>query len=232
VGTLGNGSFGILIGDSPLNVIGGDAPSEGNVITGNANGISVSNPGSTGNVIKGNLIGPDAAGGAGPGNVGLGVVITAGAQDNTVGPGNVIAYNGWNGVRVIPASSTGNVITKNSIHHNYGDGIALLDGANNNIQPPVITSISAGFPIVIQGTACPFCKVEVFQNSDGDGEGESYVGTDYADGSGAFILLPCHLSKPYLTATATDSTDGTSEFSSVFASGFRSIFLPVVWRGN
>lgn len=63
------------------------------------------------NSVSGNYIGTDANGTAGASNTGDGVAIGGGAQNNTVGPDNVIAHNGGNGVEVYDSSTTGNTIT-------------------------------------------------------------------------------------------------------------------------
>ena len=81
------------------------------------------------------------------------------------------------------------------------------------IAAPVIATAVGSFNIM--GTACPGCTVEIFENGDADGEGESYVGQAIANTSGDFGVTVGTLLVPYLTATATDSVSGTSEFSAV-----------------
>jgi hypothetical protein len=116
-------------------------------------------------------------------------------------------------------------------------GIGLMFNANGNIAAPVIMTTTAG-SVNIVGTACAGCTVEVFENSDTDGEGETYVGNTTATASGAFTVTVSYLTKPYLTATATDETDGTSEFSDVFEATVElapptgSVYLPIVMRNN
>jgi hypothetical protein len=84
------------------------------------------------------------------------------------------------------------------------------------------------------GTACAGCTVEVFENGDTDGEGETYIGDTTATSSGAFTVTVSYLTKPYLTATATDATDGTSEFSEVFTSTVTSdrVYLPIILKNH
>jgi uncharacterized repeat protein (TIGR01451 family) len=66
----------------------------GNVISGNAGyGVLIQDAGTTGNVIEGNYIGTNAAGNAALGNAGDGVRIN-GANDNTIGAGDVTFLNG------------------------------------------------------------------------------------------------------------------------------------------
>ncbi|MFB0537255.1 MAG: hypothetical protein ACETWR_20015 [Anaerolineae bacterium] len=78
--------------------------------------------------------------------------------------------------------------------------------------------------------------MEVFENGDTDGEGETYVGDTTATASGDFTVTVSGLTQPYLTATATDATDGTSEFSEVFmatvplAPPTGPVYLPIILK--
>jgi hypothetical protein len=225
---LANAQNGVYIHMGAANNIVGP----GNVISGNGSyGVLINaytDP-TAGNTVFGNYIGTDATGLQPLGNGFSGVVMANGTKDNTIGPGNVIAYNTHDGVEVEGGGTLGNVITRNCIAHNIL-GIDLFPGANGGVQPPVITGITFG-SIQITGTACPFCTVELFTNSDADGEGETYAGSATADGNGGFTLTPPgHLAKPFLTATATDPISGTSEFSGVYDSGITTIYLPAVLR--
>jgi hypothetical protein len=233
-GTLdrGNTWSGVYIDSGAQNnTIGGDTADERNVISGNdTSGVYIYSSDTTGNIVSGNYIGTDASGTASLGNNVYGVRIRGGAQNNTVGPGNVIAHNGSDGVEVNESNTTGNTITRNSIFSNTM-GIDLTNNANGNIAAPVIVTTTVGSVNVV-GTACASCTVEVFENSDTDGEGETYVGDTTATASGAFTVTVSSLGDPYLTATATDSISGTSEFSAVFTSTVtgRNIYLPVILR--
>ena len=108
---LGNGT-GVFIQASftagpKKNIIGGPAPGEGNVISGNTRGVFIEDDdlvGTIGNLIQGNLIGTDVSGTSALGNVTYGVEVR-GASDNTIGgnsagEGNIIANNGLAGVFV------------------------------------------------------------------------------------------------------------------------------------
>ena len=231
-----NTDFGVIInGGAQNNTIGGDSAGERNVISGNGeDGVYIFGSGTTGNTVSGNYIGTTASGTASLGNAGHGVYIDAGAQNNTVGPGNVIAYNISDGVAVDGGSTTGNTITQNSIFSNTL-GIDLTVGANGGIAAPVIVTTTVG-SVNIVGTACPNCTVEVFENGDTDGEGETYVGNTTADAGGTFTVTVSSLSDPHLTATATDVVSGTSKFSSVFtttvplAPPAGPIYLPIILR--
>ena len=228
--TLPNVYDGIYIESSPSNTIGGDIPGERNVISGNGDeGIFIYGAESTGNTISGNYIGADASGTVALGN-NEGVGLYA-ASTNTIGPDNLIAHNDYDGVRLQDSSALGNVITRNRIWDN-DEGIELLDGANGAILPPVIQSTASSGSVHVMGTACPGCVVEVFANSDDDGEGETYVGQGTADLTGAFTVTLSELSQPYLTATATDAISGTSKFSAVFLSSVLELkyYFPVLMK--
>jgi hypothetical protein len=236
-GTLdrGNAWSGVVISSgAQTNTIGGDTEGKRNVISGNGqSGISISGIGTMSNTVSGNYIGTDKGGLADLGNSFWGVYFDSGPQNNTLGPGNVIAYNGFDGVEANGGSTTGNAITQNSIFSNTM-GIDLTGGAHENIAAPVIITTTQG-SVKIVGTACAGCTVEVFRNSDTDGEGETYIGNTTATSSGAFTVTVSSLSQPYLTATATDAISGTSEFSAVFTStvtGGGNVYLPLIMRNN
>ena len=70
----------------------------------------------------------------------------------------------------------------------------------------------------------------MFAISTDDGEGEVYLGSATAT-SGNFTLEVAALPYAYLTTTATDPTDSTSEFSAVFTAPMvYPIYLPIVLR--
>ncbi len=127
----------------------------GNLISGNNGlGLQVSGFGTDfeHNVFQGNLIGTDATGMIGLGNTDGGVVI-ANAIGNTfggsgVGTGNIIAFNGGDGIDVTsssPEASKQDEFTENSIFGNAGPGIKLgLGGTNQFQQPPNLTFSPSG----------------------------------------------------------------------------------------
>jgi len=221
VASLGNTFHGVVIqGGAHLNTIGGPADEAGNVISGNGNyGIGIWGEGTDHNVVTSNLIGTNAAGTGSVGNGGAGVIIADDARYTTVAI-NWISHNGGDGVIVSGADTWGNAIQVNRIVDN-DLGINLESGANNGVLPPNILSAhptaSPSCPdcILVQGTACPGCRVEVFYSSTADGEGEFYTGAATAEPAGPFAV-ELDASYPYLTATATDGTGSTSEFSVVF----------------
>jgi hypothetical protein len=209
---LGNGWSGVSINlGAQGNVIGGITSEEGNVISGNGSrGVYIYASGTVSNTISGNYIGTDATGTGALGNQLGGIYIgepNGGAQGNTIGPGNVIAHNGGNGIWVDGPDTTGNKVTQNSITDNANLGIDNFNGGNTELLPPAITSVTAG---LVSGIACPNCTVEIF--SDPEDEGGFYEATVVADGSGDFSWTGS-VTGPYVTATATDAAGNTSEFS-------------------
>lgn len=105
-----------------------------------------------------------------------------------------------------------------------------MSSANGGILAPAISGTSMG-PVTITGTAssCSGCTIEVFSNPDADGEGKTFLGSTVVVGTSWSLLVP-GIGDPYLTATATHATNGTSEFSGVFVSSIRSLFLPLIMR--
>jgi titin len=238
IADLGNTGEGVFIGfGAQNNTIGGATAGERNVISGNdSDGIWIYGSDTMSNTVSGNYIGTDESGTVVLGNTYYGIYIEFGAQNNTVGPGNIIVHNGSDGVLVHGSTTTGNTITQNSIFSNTM-GIDLRFDANGGIAAPVIMTTTPG-SINVVGTACAGCFVEVFENSDTDGEGETYVGGIAVTASGAFTLPVSYLTLPYLTATATDAMDGTSEFSEVFtatvplAPPAGPVYLPIVVKDD
>ncbi len=162
---LGNSQHGVVILDSPSNVVGGATAGERNIISGNDfSGIFLTVGDAAENLIIGNYIGTDADGLSDLGN-GYGVYIQTGASDNRIGgtaagEANIIAFSDNSGIAIvgdliIPAP--GNSIRRNSIFSNQGLGIDLAPelynlgdvtandagdadtGANNLQNYPVLT---------------------------------------------------------------------------------------------
>jgi titin len=159
--TLGNGGDGIMIHTSSNNLIGGTTLGARNVISGNGDdGISIlADPGAlntaSGNRIEGNFIGTDVTGTSALGNV-RGVYFWGAVHDNIIGgPGvgaaNLISGNTNLGVRIQDDYPDGpytihNTISRNSITGNgsiAGKGISLTNDANELIEAPLITAVTA-----------------------------------------------------------------------------------------
>lgn len=233
---LGNSLRGIQVyNGSDNNIIGGSTPAERNVIACNSGrGVWFGGSDESGNLMLGNFIGVGADAMTPLGNNGGGVYVSGSAHDNTLGPGNLIAHNLGEGIVVDGFNAIRNLITQNSIFFNT-IGIDLKNTANGGIAAPVISGVAppVGDLVTVEGTACAGCTVEVFSNSDADGEGETYLGSAVTNGSGDFSLpvsLLVVLSKPHLTATATDAALGTSEFSSVYSLDLYPIYLPLIFN--
>lgn len=126
---------GVLIDDSPANLIGGAVPGAGNLISSNLHNIRIEGAGATGNLIQGNLIGTDATGAAGFDVSGsVGILLIDGSDTIIGGPpgaGNLIAFHSANGGIAITSASTGNNIFGNSIFSNEGIGINLVGGTED-----------------------------------------------------------------------------------------------------
>ncbi len=167
------------------------------------------------------------------GNVGV-QLDTLSSTGNVIGPGNIIAYNNGAGIRVTQDDSRFNTFTQNSIYANTSLGIDLKPlgkvnpndpgdadaGANDLLNFPVLTSATQ---YAVAGTACANCIIEVFVADQASspwgpyGQGQTFVGSATSDGSGAFTVNVTGVSVgSYVTATATDSTGNTSEFSMNF----------------
>lgn len=124
------------------------------------------------------------------------------------------------------ASTTGNTITRNSIHSNAGLGIALIDGANGNIPAPTIIAANTCF---VAGTAGAGHTIEIFTGPDE--EGKTYLTTVLADGDGNWSASSPFTLDTYVTATATDASGNTSEFSVEVTPGTcHQLFLPLIMK--
>jgi hypothetical protein len=113
-------------------VVGGAAPGEANVISGNVeNGLYLT----SGVRVTGNLIGTGADGSKPLGNGGFGVFIDG--SQNLIGgteraTGNVIAYNAASGVAVRGSPGVSNAILSNRIYGNVELPIDLFQPTNNS----------------------------------------------------------------------------------------------------
>ncbi len=240
---LGNGQSGVLINDSSNCTIGGTGAGARNVISGNNGaGIRFGGSSPMHNDVAGNFIGT-AVNGVDPlGNLLAGVAIDSSFATTiggtSPGAGNIIAFNAARGVLVNSGNAS---ILSNSIFSNVnigidlgGDGVTSNDGNDgdsgpNNLQNfPVLSSVSSfGGNTAITGTlnstASANFRVEFFSNAgcdaSGNGEGQTFIGFTnvMTDGSGNApinAVLPVSLTPgSVVTATATDSTNNTSEFS-------------------
>ena len=160
-----------------------------------------------------------------------------------VGAGNLIAFNSGSGVFVEDNSINNAILGNSIYSHLNQIGIDLYNGAlgvtpndggdadtgANNLQNfPAITSvISTGGSTTIQGTlnsaVSKQFRIELFSNDacdpTGFGEGQNYLGftnvTTNASGQGSFTFTvpSANVVGGFFTATATDPSGNTSEFS-------------------
>jgi parallel beta-helix repeat protein len=200
---LANSFEGIACNGALSNLIGGQVPGAGNVISGNiTRGIWLEN--ASGNTVQGNSIGLASDGASPLGNGSSGVDCDVGSANNLIGgavaaAGNRIAFNARAGVSVRSGSTNavGNRITGNSIFSNSGLGIDLgttgvtpndpcdLDTGGNQLQNfPVLSHAIAQAGTMVLGslTSTPSSAflLQFFASpacdSSGYGQGQVYLG--------------------------------------------------------
>jgi len=198
-------------------------------------------------VIQGNLIGTDKTGFLPIGNLGNGIRIFVGQVGGlNDGEGNTIAYNVGAGVLVPFLSFRTSTILSNSIFSNGGLGIDIL-GDGVSLNDPCDADLSTGngiqnFPVltsafrttnntVVEGTlnSTPNSTftIQIFSNvvcdPSGFGEGQRLLGTiSVTTGSNCTANFVASFPNTSLfgmviTATATNSSNSTSEFSQCVA---------------
>lgn len=213
---------GIVVGGN-YNVIGGDRGTgagplgQGNLVGRNRMGINLGAEASY-NTVTGNLVGTDVTGTDELGNGARDLYTEAGAiwinvqaNNNTIGPDNIIAFNSGHGIAIINDTAVCNTITQNSIYDNGGEGIHLWDRGNIELPAPTIIDfdLAAG---TVSGSAGANCIIEIF--SDSSNEGRVYEGQTTTDSSGFFTFSKgASFAGPNLTATVTDADGNTSGFS-------------------
>ncbi len=153
-GGIANKFDGILIRTGASgNTIGGTTAGAGNVISGNGNhGIEIVNTGTSNNLIEGDFIGTNLAGSGAIANKFDGILIRTGASGNTIGgtaagAGNVISGNSNDGIEIVNAGTTNNLVQGNLIGTNLSG-----TGAVANKYDGVLIRASASFN-TIGGTA-------------------------------------------------------------------------------
>jgi hypothetical protein len=129
---LANGLSGVVIAHGATgNTVGGTETAAGNTISGNgSDGIDITNAGTDNNTVSENLIGTNSLGTAALGNGFYGVIISGGAQHNTVGEGNLISGNTLDGVILTNPGTTGNDVANNLIGLNSSGTGAVPNGTN------------------------------------------------------------------------------------------------------
>lgn len=241
---LGNGrdsskiAAGLFLADSANALVGGSAPGEGNLISGNiGRGILVSRPKTQGARILGNQIGVDASGLLPLPNTLDGITIHNSASNNVIGgtspgEGNVIAFNLGAGIRIDlgdepePADQlpTGNELLGNLIHQNVDGGI--ISPASAATPTPIIASAfldggSLQIDALLHGDPGALVQVEFFATIANTlvflGSGDAVIAPD---GSGrhhaTFGGAPAGISSVVATATSTNPLKNTSDFSAPY----------------
>jgi hypothetical protein len=153
---------------------------------------------------------------------GAGLVVSPGAKARVVG-GRIVG-NRRAGVFVNKGAGK-TVVSRVAMGSNGGAGIDLAPaGVSPKAGPGAPKVVYDKKKAKLRGTACRGCTVELFESEDGDkignkghGEGIRLIGVVKADGQGRFVFpqkgdLDCPPSG-LVTATATHTKTGTSEFS-------------------
>ena len=251
-GTVSIGNpYGVRIEGAPSNFVGGTFGNP-NIISGNSvAGVAIVGSTAQSNTIGPNLIGTSAGGLFSLGN-GDGVSVSEGASNNLIGhasvvsQANVIRFNAQVGVRI--ESGTQNAIRNNRISDNGllgidldGDGVTANDsgdvdtGANGLQNFPVLSSVSGGVQATLNSIPNTTFRIEFFANAacdaSGNGEGATFLGTTTVTtdvtGNGTIPLFTA-AGGQLVAATATDSSNNTSEFSSCVQAGGQPALTSVV----
>ena len=226
-GQHGNGQAGVLIDSGTSgNIVGTSDPVMPTLISNNAShGIVLR--GTHNNVIRSTTIGTEINGTTAAGNGGSGVFITEGSYDNVIAsdsgaPKNIIANNIARGI--FADSGTGNAFLGNSIYDNGTVGIDLSPGANLNQAAPNLAAVQTGVSAIhvtgtLNSTPNSSFAIQFFASDANDGSGQNYLGealvSTNASGLATFAVdLPLPPGGAnFITATATDQNNNTSEFS-------------------
>jgi hypothetical protein len=158
--SLPNGGDGIALEDAGANTIGGLAPGQGNLISGNSgNGIHTFGTGASDNVVLGNTIGTDRAGASALPNGGYGISIES--STGTLVQADLISGNFSGGVQISGFGAGGNRIYDCSIGTDRAGGSALSNG---------LASLNNGNGVFVNGAEGNFI------GGDGPGQGNLISG--------------------------------------------------------
>jgi hypothetical protein len=231
---LGNRGFaGVQIGGDN-NLIGGPDPGAGNVISDNRTnaGVEIDAKGdhspSLNNVIQGNLIGTDATGMGALPNYNWGILVNSGGHTQIGGysgsSSNVIAYNNWDGIGLLPKAfsgvdSTNHIIQGNFIHHNGYSGIYV-----DNTQSPTVNNFS-----LIGGSSSPAEFNQIISNGSNGvtilhGIGYAMLGNTICNNGALGIDLGgdgLTLNDPCDTDTGPNNLQNFPILDSAYSDGFR-----------
>jgi hypothetical protein len=105
-------------------------------------------------------------------------------------------------------------------------GIVLFYGGSAELAAPAITAVTDSS---ISGKSCATCAIEVF--SDADSEGAIYEGTTTAASNITWSIDKSGgVAGPSVTATVTDGTGNSSEFSTPANVSKHKVYLPTVLK--
>ncbi len=136
---------------------------------------------------------------------GAGILLQDKSNDNLIAE-NQISF--CQRAIVIADTSLRNTISRNRITAN-GQAIILVEGGNNLLPAPVLTSVTRNEAI---GSAAARQTIQVF--ADSTNQGEIFLGETVTDASGGFHLdFDSTPERPYVTAIATDAEGNSSAFS-------------------
>lgn len=208
--TSANGGAGVdIFGGAQTNTIG-----PGNVISGNtASGIIIN--ASNGTIVQGNYVGLGVDGATVVPNAQAGVYITSGAQNTTVGAGNVISGNTNDGVDLNGVTNMivqGNYIgidATGSVAKPNGAGVALFTNASSN----TIGGTSSGTRNVISGNTNDGVNINGGNGNIIEG---NYIGVDV---TGVNKIANGGSGVDAFGAATNDTIGGTSVGSRNFISG-------------
>jgi len=221
------------------NVIGGTNAGSRNLISGGGFGITIKGQS---NVVQGNFIGTQIDGVSPLTNLADGVSVQNSFNligGTSPGAGNTIAFS--MGAGVVVSAGVSNALLGNSIFSNIGLGIDLgtsgvttndagdLDSGANHLQnfPLLSAARNIGSGTIFQGTlnsrSNTSYRIEFFANTNchpsGFGQGRTFLTattatTDASGNATIFFQHPVPISAGlFITATATDVNNNTSEFS-------------------
>jgi hypothetical protein len=229
-----------LLLNGSRNRVGGPNTTDRNIFTSSPFGISGSQ--GTGNTIQNNFFGTNyGAQAIMPNGVAISldndsayitnnrmVNNTTGIEFGNGANGNVVTLNNIsvNTADGIWNAGIENKFTQNSIFNNGNKGIVNFQGANNGIQPPVITFASVDS---VTGTSLPLATIEVFysQSLNANPQGMTMFGVCTADAAGNWKYAGTVLNPVIVTATQRDFAGNTSEFATTWL-----LNTSYVWPGD
>ena len=222
----GNGFSGVAIfGGATNNTVGGTSSATRNVISGNSNGVGISDPGTSGNLVEANYIGTNAAGTGDLGNPGAGVFLFNGATSNTIGGSssgarNLISGNDGLGVGIRDAGTSLNVVKGNWIGTTAAGTAALANGSTgvavfNKATKNTIGGTSSGARNVVSGNTGGGIGISGAGTTGNLVEG-NYVGTNAA---GNAVVANTSSGIAVFGGAATNTVGGTSAGARNLVSG-------------